>query len=186
MLFRSWPLALNNSAEMGTVFIINLSLGRLTEAELALAAFAVAHGLGGLLMAPVRNLAQTGQTLVGSRADVTVMLRFSTHIVVALAVLGGALFLSPANEWVLAHVMGLSGALLTQTAPAMKFVIGLAIGWGYASLFRGLLAGARTTGALAVTGILRLLTAGLVGLAAVFMVDVNGAIVGVKIGRAHV
>ena len=52
-------------AELGSIFVINLFLGRLRTAELAIAAFGVAHGLVSLLMAPVRNLAQSAQTLVG-------------------------------------------------------------------------------------------------------------------------
>ena len=60
----AWPLIINGSAELGSIFVINLFLGRLRTAELAIASFGVVHGLVSLLMAPVRNLAQSAQTLV--------------------------------------------------------------------------------------------------------------------------
>ena len=52
----AWPLIVNASAELGAIFVINLFLGRLRTAELAIAAFGVVHGLVSLLMAPVRIL----------------------------------------------------------------------------------------------------------------------------------
>jgi progressive ankylosis protein len=182
LLWRfTWPLALNHSAEMGTVFIINLCMGRLNDAELALAAFGMAHSVAGLLMAPLRNLAQTAQTLVARRSDVTVLLHFSTHMVAALAIVSLVLFHSPAlARWVLIDQAGLTAELFTICAPAMQIAAGLAVGWGFSSLFRGLLAGARTTGALAVTGILRLLTAAIFGASVFLFADLNGAVIGMS------
>src|SRR5262245_11497566 len=46
----AWPLIINASAELGSIFAINLFLGRLHTAELAIAAFGVVHGLVSLLM----------------------------------------------------------------------------------------------------------------------------------------
>ncbi|MEZ5856420.1 MAG: hypothetical protein R3D67_17345 [Hyphomicrobiaceae bacterium] len=63
------------------IFVINLFLGRLTKAELAIAAFGVAHGLVSLLMAPMRNLAQSAQTLVSRREDVRTLMIFATQLV---------------------------------------------------------------------------------------------------------
>ena len=77
----AWPLIINASAELGSIFVINLFLGRLRTAELAIAAFGVVHGLVSLLMAPVRNLAQSAQALVGRREDVSVLLVFSAQLV---------------------------------------------------------------------------------------------------------
>ena len=163
---------------MGTVFIINVFLGRLEQAEMTIAAFGVVHGLAGLLMAPLRNLAQSGQTLTASRADARVMLRFSVQIVLFMALAAALIFYTPLNEAVLRTIMGLDDELVKTCAPAMLLVTGLAFGWGFASLFRGLLSRARLTRALAVTGLMRLTTAALIGTAVFWYSDLNGAVLG--------
>jgi Na+-driven multidrug efflux pump len=174
----SWPLALNQSAELGVVFVINIFLGRLVGAELALAAFGVVHGLTGLLLGPLRNLAHTAQTLVARREDVTLLFGFTTQLAVMAFVGALVLFNSPLNHWVLSTVMGLGPELTAACLPALSVAAGACLFWAFAALFRGLLSNARTTGALAVTGALRVGVATVVGGIGITAFGASGALVG--------
>jgi progressive ankylosis protein len=175
----SWPLMINQSAEMGVVFTINVLLGRLEQAELAIAAFGVAHGLVSLLMGPMRNLLQTAQTLVARREDVRTMLVFTSQLVAIFTVLALALFQTSLRETVLHDVMGLTPELAAYCAPAVGIAFLMAAFWSSAALFRGLLAKARTTTSLAFSGSLRIITAGLIASLSLAYADFNGALLGV-------
>ena len=175
----AWPLIINASAELGSIFVINLFLGRLRTAELAIAAFGVVHGLVSLLMAPVRNLAQSAQTLVGRREDVRTMLVFSAQLVAFFTLLALVLFHTPLRDTVLRGLMGLTPELASYSEPAMAISFVMAVFWGCTALFRGLLAKARTTGSLAASGVLRIVTAAAAGSIALANPDLNGAALGV-------
>lgn len=174
----SWPLMLNQSSETGVVFVINLFLGRLHEAELALAAFGVAHGLAGLLLGPLRNLANMAQTLVTRRVDVDLMLRFTVQLVAILATACAVLFFTPLNEIVLGKVMGLGAELTAYCAPAMQLAVAMTAFWAFAALFRGLLQNARMTRTLALSGAMRIATAALIAALAALAPGLNGAVLG--------
>jgi len=174
----SWPLMLNQSSEIGIVFVINLFLGRLLNADLALAAFGVVHGLVGLIFSPMRNLVQATQTLVESRADVRVMLKFTLQLAAAFAVLSIVLFNTPLRHRVLSDVMGLNEELAAYAGPAVSFAFAMAIVWAMSALCRGLFANQRRTRSLAVTAIVRLLAAVLVGSVLLIEPDMNGAVIG--------
>ena len=176
----SWPMMVNQSAEMGTVFTINLFLGRLAEAELAIAAFGVAHGLVSLLMGPMRNLLQTAQTLVAQREDVRVMLVFSAQLVSGFTLLALVLFQTSLRDTILLDIMGLTPELAQYCEPAMRVAFLMAAFWSATALFRGLLAKARTTTSLAVSGSLRIAAAALVGALSLVYPDVNGALLGIS------
>ena len=176
----SWPMMLNNGSEMGVVFIINLFLGRLASPEVALAAFGVVHGLVSFLFSPMRNLAQTAQTLTGSRADAGVLVRFTLHLVLGFGLLALLLFYTPLATVVLDDIMGLDAQLRAYCEPAMRMAFAMALFWALSALFRGMLAGARSTGMLALTGGLRLGAAMLTGVAALAFGATNGAIVGLS------
>jgi hypothetical protein len=175
----AWPLIINASAELGSIFVINLFLGRLRMAELAIAAFGVVHGLVSLLMAPVRNLAQSAQTLVARSEDVRTMLVFSTQLVAFFTLLALVLFHTPLRDTVLKGLMGLTPELASYSGPAMAISFFMATFWGCTALFRGLLAKARTTGSLAASGVLRIVTAAAAGSIALANPDLNGAALGV-------
>jgi Na+-driven multidrug efflux pump len=160
------------------VFLINIALGRLASPDLALAAFGVVHGLASLLFSPVRNLVHTAQTLVRSAADRAVMTRFALHLAVVFALLALVLFDTPLAHHVLAGVMGLGPTLEAYAAPAMQIAFVMAAFWAFSALFRGLLAGARSTTMLAATGAVRLLAAGLVASLVIADPLVNGALLG--------
>jgi progressive ankylosis protein len=176
----SWPLIINQSAEMGVVFTINLYLGRLSEAELAIAAFGVAHGLVSLLMGPMRNLVQTAQTLITRREDVRVMFVFTGQLVALFALLALVLFQTPLRDIILRTIMGLPPELAAYCEPAMGISFVMAAFWSSTALFRGLLAKARTTTSLAASGALRVLTAALAGSIILAYPDINGALLGVS------
>ena len=94
----AWPLIINGSAEMGVIFVVNLFLGRLSQAELAIAAFGVVHGLVSLMMGPMRNLTQSAQTLVARREDVRMMLIFTGQLTAFFALLALLLFSNAASQ----------------------------------------------------------------------------------------
>ncbi len=175
----AWPLMVNSSAELGVIFVINLFLGRLSKAELAIAAFGVAHGLVSLMMAPLRNLTQSAQTLVARREDVRVMMTFAAQLVAFFTVLAVVLFETPLREKILRGVMGLTPELAAYAEPAMIVAFVMAIFWGGTALFRGLLAKARATTSLAASGLLRIATAALAGSISLAHPEINGALLGV-------
>jgi hypothetical protein len=175
----AWPLIINGSAELGSIFVINLLLGRLRAAELAIAAFGVVHGLISLLMAPVRNLAQSAQTLVARPEDVRTMLMFTVQLVAFFMLLALVLFHTPLRDTVLRGLMGLTPELASYSKPAMAIAFAMAACWGCTALFRGLLAKARMTGSLAASGVLRVVTAAAAGSIALANPDLNGATLGV-------
>ncbi len=175
----AWPLIINTSAEMGVIFAINLFLGRLNNAEFAIAAFGVSHGLVSLLMGPMRNLTQTAQTLVSQREDVRVMLVFTGQLIAIFALLAIALFHTPLREEVLLGVMGLTPELAAYCEPALSIAFVMAAFWSTTALFRGLLAKARTTKSLAASGILRIMVAAAAGTLSIANPDINGALLGV-------
>ena len=174
----AWPLMLNSSAEMGTVFVISIFLGRLLDPDLALAAFGVVHGLTGLMMSPIRNLLHTAQTLARTAADRAALRRFAVQVVTVFALIAIGLFDTPVSHFVLERLMGLSAELEAACAPAMRFAFVMAAAWGFSALLRGFLAGARRTGSLALTGAGRLAVAALVGAAAFAASDLDGAQLG--------
>jgi O-antigen/teichoic acid export membrane protein len=176
----SWPLIINASAELGSIFVINLFLGRLHTAELAIAAFGVVHGLVSLLMAPVRNLVQTAQTLVGRREDVRIMAIFTAQLVGLFTLLALVLFHTPLRDSILRGLIGLTPELASYSEPAMAISFAMAAFWGSSALFRGLLAKARTTGSLAASGVLRVATAAAAASVAIAYPDLNGAALGVS------
>lgn len=175
----AWPLIVNSSAEMGVIFVINLFLGRLGRAELAIAAFGVVHGLVSLLMAPMRNLTQSAQTLVARREDVRTMLLFTGQLVAGFTGLALVLFHTPLRDRILRGVMGLTPELAGYAEPAMSLAFVMATFWATTALFRGLLAKARTTRSLAASGVLRILTAAVAGTISLSLPDINGALLGV-------
>ena len=176
----SWPLIINTSAEMGVIFAINLFLGRLSNAELAIAAFGVTHGLVSLLMGPMRNLTQTAQTLVNQREDVRTILIFTCQLIALFALLAIALFHTPLRDEILRGVMGLTPELATYCEPAMAVAFVMAAFWSSTALFRGLLAKARTTKSLAASGILRIMVASAAASLSIVYPDLNGALLGVS------
>jgi len=174
----SWPLIINSSAEMGTIFVINLYLGRLSNAELAIAAFGVIHGLVSLLMAPMRNLAQTAQTLVARREDVRLMLVFTGQLVALFTLLALLLFQTRLSDLILRGIMGLPPEMAAYCEPAMGFSFAMAAFWSSTAVFRGLLAKARTTTSLAASGVVRIGTAALAGSLTLVYPEMNGGVLG--------
>ncbi len=174
----SWPLMLNSSAEMGMVFAISVFLGRLPDPDLALAAFAVVYGLASLILSPLRNLVQSAQTLVRRAEDRPVLLRFALRLILFFGAAAALLFHTPLDSLVLSDAMGLEAALEAYCAPAMQIAFVMAAFWGLSAVFRGLLAGARLTGALALSGLARVAAAALVAAAGLLLPGGNGALIG--------
>src|SRR5690606_22341711 len=103
-----WPLMITQITETGVTVAINFFLSRLTNPDLALAAFVMVNALKSLVASPLRNMAQTAQALVHSRRDMSVIFRFANRITLAYVVLVGMLFYTPMREVILGGVMGLT------------------------------------------------------------------------------
>lgn len=179
MWFFSWPLMITQVTENGVSFVINFFLGRLANPDLALAAFGVVNALKSLVASPLRNMVQTAQALVHSRADMRVMLRFSHRLTAVYAVLVGVLFYTPLRDVILSGIMGLRGELSSYATPGVQMMLVVVVFWGYASLFRGLLAAMRKTRAIAGSAVIRLIVVTAVGSVTLIAPDLNGAAVGV-------
>ncbi|HKI97589.1 MAG TPA: hypothetical protein VKB51_03845 [bacterium] len=175
----SWPLIFNAMLENGLVVVINVFVGRLPDPDRGLAAFGVVRGLLMLMMSPLRNLAQTTQALTRGREDLRPVLRFAWLAVAAFTALIAVLFYTPLRDVILARVMGLSPGLQAAVEPAVLLFLVTPPLWGVGAAYRGLLAGARQTGVLAITGGLRLAAALVISAAGLFWPHANGAVLGV-------
>jgi progressive ankylosis protein len=183
----SWPLMITQVTENGVTFVINFFLGRLTNPDLALAAFGVVNALKSLVASPLRNMAQTAQALVHNRQDMRVMFRFANRVTLAYVVLVGVLFYTPVREVILGGVMGLTESLSDYARPGVQMMLVVVVFWGYASLLRGLLSAMRQTRAIGGSAVIRLLVVTAVGSVTLIAPTLNGAAVGVAaVGAAFV
>ncbi|MBM3343925.1 MAG: hypothetical protein FJY56_17710 [Betaproteobacteria bacterium] len=181
----SWPLMVTTITENGVMFVINFFLGRLANPDLALAAFGVVNALKSLVASPLRNLAQTAQALVHSRADMRVILQFANRLTLVYAVLVALMFYTPLRDVILGNIMGLSGELRDYAIPGVQMIMLVAVCWGYSSLFRGLLSAMRKTQIIAGSALIRLVVVIAVGSVTLIAPNLNGAAVGVAaIGAA--
>ena len=175
----SWPLMVTQITENGVPLVINFFLGRLAHPDLALAAFGVVNALNSLVASPLRNMVQTAQALAHSRHDMRVMLRFAHRVTLVYVVLVGIMFYTPLRDVILSRIMGLPETLSSYATPGIQMALLVVIAWGYASLFRGLLAAMRRTGAIAGTAVVRLMVVTAVGSVTLIAPNLNGAAVGV-------
>jgi len=175
----SWPLMITQVTENGVPLVINFFLGRLANPDLALAAFGVVNALTSLVASPLRNLVQTAQALVHSRGDLHVILRFAHRVTLVYVVLVASLFYTPMRDVILTRIMGLPATLSSYATPGVQMVLLIVVVWGYASLFRGLLAAMRRTGAIAGSAVIRLMVVTAVGSVTLIAPNLNGAAVGV-------
>lgn len=175
----AWPLMIVQGSENGVAFSTNFFLGRLTRPDLSLAAFGVMDGLQKLLLGPLRNLAQTAQTLVRTAEDHRVIVRFAVQVVGVFAALSLLFYLAPVRTFVLERVMGLTPDLAATIAPALLFFFALSMVLGCSALLRGFLLAARRTGYIAISGGMRLIAVLLLGSLALVFPTMNGAVLGV-------
>lgn len=175
----SWPLIVTQTSENGVGLIINFFLGRLADPDLALAAFGVVFGLVRLILAPMRNLVQTAQTLVHSKEDLGVMFQFCFRLLLIYIGIIFAMFHTPLRVLILNGVLGLTTELSQYSTPGVKLVFLLAIFWGFSAMFRGTLSGMRRTGVIVVTAGISLLVLTGVCSTTPFMPQINGTVVGV-------
>lgn len=175
----SWPLMITQSSENGVAFIINFFLGQLSHPDLALAAFGIVYGLVRVILAPLRNLVQTAQTLLRTHDDLRTMVKFTSGLLLFFVVMILGMFYTPLRVWILEGVMGLSLELSRYITPAARLIFLVAVFWGFAALFRGVLAAMRLTHFLAISAGLRLSVVTLVGSISLMAPHLNGAVVGV-------
>ncbi len=175
----SWPLMIAQGSENGVAFVINLFLGQLFTPDLALASFGIVYGLVRVILAPLRNLVQSAQTLVHTINDLLLMLKFTSGLLLFFVGTIFVMFHTPMRVWILGGVMGLPLELSLYVTPAVKLIFLTAIFWGFAALFRGVLAAMQRTNILAVSAGLRLFIVTLVGSISLILPHLNGAVVGI-------
>ena len=176
----AWPLMLTQASENGVAITINFFLGRLVRPELALAAFGVADGLWKVMLGPLRNLAQTAQTLMRSTEDRRVMMVFCLQVSTGFSLLAAIFLLPPARNFLLGAVMGLTPELSGGVAPAVSLFWALAFMLGFAALFKGLLLNMRVTSQIALSALARFGVVVSIGSASLLLPDANGAVLGVS------
>ena len=174
----SWPLMMNGSAEMGVVTVISIFLGLLADPDLALAAFNIVYGLVSLLMSPMRNLLQTALTLAKTIADRRALYIFACHLAVFFGMNSILLFHTPLERFVLVDAMGLEAELQAYCSPAMKLAFLIAAAWAFSALLRGLLASARNTTMMAVSGVSRIGVVAVISSSTLILTTANGAVIG--------
>ena len=124
-------------------------------------------------------MAQTAQALVHSRHDMQVILRFAHRATLVYIVLVAIMFYTPLRDVILGGIMGLPPTLKSYATPGVQMVLLVVVAWGYASLFRGILAAMRRTGAIAGSAVMRLVVVTAVGSVTLVAPNLNGAAVGV-------
>jgi progressive ankylosis protein len=175
----SWPLMLTQATENGVVFVLNFFLGQLASPDLALASFGVVYGMVRLILAPMRNLVQTAQTLACQREDLNILLKFTAGLLLFYVSLIFLLFYTSLREWILNEVMGLTGELSRYSTPGVKLTYLIAVFWGMAAFLRGALSAMRKTGAIAATAGIRLLVVSGIGCISLVSSNFNGTVLGV-------
>jgi len=175
----SWPLMVAQITENGVAFIINIFLGQLLNPDLAIAGFGVTYAIVRAILAPLKSLVQTAQTLLRRREDLAVLLKFTAWLQLIFAGIIFVLFYTPARVPVLDGVMGLTVELRDYVTPGLRLAFLVAIFWAFSSLFRGMLSAVRSTFAIAVTALIRLVVIAMVGGATLLWPDLNGTVVGV-------
>lgn len=178
VLRYGWPIAVNVLTENGIVLAVNLFIGQLAQPDLGLAAFGVVQALSLVFLTSLRNLTPTAQALVRGPADTRRVLVFTGRTALLGCAVFAVLFYTPLRGLVLVDVLGLEPALAAYAAPATLVFLATPPAWAFAATLRGLLAGARRTGVLAVSGVVRL--AGVAGVSALILLapETNGAVVG--------
>ena len=174
----SWPLMIAQITENGVAFIINIFLGRLSNPDLAIAGFGVTYAIARAILAPLQSLVQTAQTLLHSREDLVVLLKFTAWLQLIFVGVILGLFYTPVRIPVLDGVMGLTLALRNYITPGLRLTFLVAVFWAFSSLFRGMLSAVRSTFAIAITALIRLFVIAIVGGAALLWPDLNGTVVG--------
>jgi len=175
----SWPLMLVQASENGVAFTINFFLGRLAAPDLALAAFGVMDGLWKLLLSPLRNLAQTAQTLVRTREELHTVFRFVVQVVAGFIAVAALFYVPQIRTWVLEGALGLTAEIANTIAPALLLFVVLAFVLGFSAFTRGLLLSARVTGPIAKAAGVRLAVVIAVGSFSLLHPHLNGALLGV-------
>ncbi len=175
----SWPLMIAQVTENGVGFIINIFLGRLSNPELAIAGFGVTYAIVRAILAPLKSLIQAAQTLLRCREDLAVLLKFTAWLQLGFVGIVFGLFYTPMRIPVLEGIMGLTLELRNYVTPGLRLSFLVAVFWAFSSLFRGMLSAVRSTFAIAVTALIRLVVIAVVGGAALMWPDLNGTVVGV-------
>ena len=160
-------------------FITNLFLGKLSNPDLAIAGFGVAFALVRAILAPLKSLVQTAQTLLCAREDFSVLIKFVVGLQLIFIGIIFGLFYTPLRTIFLEGVMGLNLELSNYITPGIRMIVIVAVFWGFSSSFRGMLAAIRSTFAIAVTAVMRLIIVTAVGTTALFFPDLNGTIIGI-------
>ncbi len=144
ILRYAFPLAYSSCLQQTIPLLINAIIGRLSDGELALAAFGVIRGFIFLLAGPVRNLQQVYLTLVRDSIDYRVLVRFGLWVGSAMGLIM-LLTAFPLNGLILGRIMGIEAGLRAYIAWPMAACTIFPLLYGASNLLRGFFAGAHRT-----------------------------------------
>ncbi|TYO98954.1 Na+-driven multidrug efflux pump [Geothermobacter ehrlichii] len=147
ILRYAFPLAWSSCLQQTIPLLINAILGRLPDAAMALAAFGVIRGLLFLLAGPMRNLQQAYLTLVRQDDDYRALVRFHFRVASGMGLLL-LVVAGPLSQPVLGDLLGVAPDLRRYLAPALACCAVFPLLYGGSNLLRGWFAGARRTGQL--------------------------------------
>lgn len=154
ILRYAFPLAYSSCLQQTIPLLINAIISRLPDAPLALAAFGVIRGFLFLLAGPMRNLQQAYLTLVRGDSDYPVLVRF--HLITSIGM--GLLILlvaGPLQTPILGKLLGVAPELRNYLAWPLATCAIFPLIYGGSNLMRGWFAGARQTGKLGLSTILK-------------------------------
>lgn len=113
-----------------SAFIMNLEgpvvasgLSRLPEPALALAAFGVAMNLALLVESPIISMLEGSIALVRDRQSFFAFGLFMAAVGLGLALVGFALYFTPAVDWVMLRVLGVPPEVGREAAGAVRFLV---------------------------------------------------------------
>jgi Na+-driven multidrug efflux pump len=138
--------------------IINIGLGRTTDAELALAAYGVAFSLALLVEAPILMLLDASVARSADRAAFSLLRRFALALGIIVTIVGLVVSLTPLYAWIVDGAMRIPPRVAAEARPTLQILAfwSLPIAWRRAN--QGLLIRLQKTTSISVATAVRLVS----------------------------
>lgn len=165
MLALWLPLAVSGEMMVIEPSIINIALGRTTQAELALAAYGVAFSLALLVEAPILMLIDASVARASDRAALALLERFSLAAGLVVTAIGLLISVTPLYGLIVERLMNIPPDVAAQARPTLVILSFWPMPIGWRRTQQGLLIRARQTMVISLATVVRLvvLAAGLAG-----------------------
>lgn len=145
MLVFFVPLALTALLTTVTHTLFNAGLGRLSQPEIYISAFAVAKSLMHLFESPISMLRQTYSTLVVDQNSMHKVRKFCARLILLLAVLFAIFIYSPISYYIFTKMMNLSGDTLSAAITILRILFFFPIFSAIRNYYQGILIKFRAT-----------------------------------------